>query len=283
MSKSRSRSPVLIIEKVSSAAEKIQTDKYFEKAPHTENLVSPIDAYWENIKDINKLLSLDLKKHSSLGLLVLLGYVSAVESYFRQLFRSIIFMDQGAKETCYSQPLNYGAALTQINSPELLPEALLEGCSFASQKTIISAIKNFLGLTGNPPNELTTSLNAFEQICQLRHCAAHRFGRLGSHNAIALGLDTHSDKIEAPLKLNSEDLDQIAAVCINVVKVSNNVLFDRLLLRTVKEQLIDWKWDFIEDRKSFQDYYKLFYSEKFSSKEDHSLKDVYRKFKANHD
>jgi hypothetical protein len=232
--------------------------------------------------ELNRLIGL-VEQHPSLSQLILLGYVSAVESYFRQLFCSIIFIDKGARTACYPQELSYGAALAQIENPKLLGEALLEKHSFISKKNVRTVMKDFLGFKSSLPNELATSLDAFGEVCQIRNCAVHRFGRLGSKNAIALGMDSHQDFIECPLSLMQTDLLTITAVCTNVVKVTNNTLFNFLLQRTVEEHFVDWQWDWRNDKKEFKKYYHLFYSEKFSTDEKFTLKSVYETFKSNYD
>lgn len=76
--------------------------------------------------------------------MILLGCVSAVESYIRKILRSIINMDSCSRKKCESQTLTYGAAISHQNKKEMLPEALLEGYSFANGKNIKDTIKAFL-------------------------------------------------------------------------------------------------------------------------------------------
>ena len=263
--------------------DRVNTNEFFDKSAGALMQNSPIDLFGKNIEGINDLLGMTAK-HAFLGQIMLLGYVSAVESYFRQVFRSIINCDVGARKSCMQKSLDYGAAYSYaIKSPDLLPEALLEKYTFIKKDVIVNVIDDFLGIKINLPDELTTSLNEFERICHLRHCAVHRFGRLGSMNAIFLGLEEHGDKIDLPIKLESKDLVQIAAICSNLVKIANNTLFDLLLFRSVNNKTIDWQWDLRKDRKHFKMYFDLFYSNKFSSKDEHDLKKLYDIFRNNHE
>lgn len=62
-------------------------------------------------------------------------------------------------------------------------------------------------------------------VCQLRHCIVHRFGFLGSNNAITLGLATHKNYLEKPLVISFSHLNEMVQVCENTVKLINNFLF----------------------------------------------------------
>lgn len=232
---------------------------------HTESNKSPIDSCFEKIINLNLIY---VKFTSIVGLsqgtidtqnnLILLGYISAVESYLREIIRKLIIIDKASRISSEVQQLNYGAAINYI--PDMLPEALLEKCSYASKDNIIESFKTFLGLKGNSPNELINTLNEFEKICHLRHCVVHRFGKLGSSNAIKFGLDKHSKCLEKPLKLDSNKLFTINQVCENTVLVINDYLFKKILQRTVDPEFQKWTWDLRKDKKEFSKYFELFIS-----------------------
>jgi len=217
-----------------------------------------IDLFIENLTEINKVTL--TSSETITGLLGLLGYVSAVEGYFRQIFREIILFDQYARKKCLSHDVSFGAALVvsqKAKAVDSLPEALLENVIFASKKNITEAIKHYLDIKGNLPDELETALKEFEKICQLRHCAVHRYGQFGSQNAIALGFDGHSKKIGFHICLELEDLENIATICLNLVKVVNNFLFNKLLERSAKDLEL-WKDDYVKDKKLFKKYCAIF-------------------------
>jgi hypothetical protein len=157
----------------------------------------------------------------------------------------------------------------------MLPEALLESISFTGKKRIVEAIRNFLGVKGNFPAEVEKVLDDFSRVCQLRHCIVHRFGKLGSNNAIELGLMKHRECLEKPLRLNDRNLQEIFLVCHNTVKIVNNFLFQTVLTRTLKEEDCRWTWDLRKDKAEFQKYFDV-----FSSKENSfTMKDVYEEFR----
>ncbi len=240
------------------------TTAYFDVA-YLETVESPIDKFFIKIRDLNLLntkidsvtmFTADLKKTQNN--LILLGYVSASESYFRELIRQLIVIDRRSRLASENQMLTFGAAIHY--SKELLPEALLENCSFASKKNIIDAFKDFLGLKGHTPQEVEKVLSEFEKICQLRHCIVHRFGKLGSNNAIKFGLESHLDCLEKPLVLNINQLYQVYQICENTILVINDHLYKRIMIRTLEPDISDWSWDLRKDKNKFEKYYSLFAS-----------------------
>ncbi|MFA6059188.1 MAG: hypothetical protein WC756_13370 [Taibaiella sp.] len=230
-----------------------------------ESLLSPIDTCFDKIADLNLIF---VRFSAIVGIpqniivtqnnLVLLGYISAVESYIREIIRKLIVLDGASRISSEEQQLNYGAAINY--NLEMLPEALLERSSFASKANIIEAFKVYLGLKGHTPPELTSTLEEFEKICHFRHCVVHRFGKLGSSNAIKFGLDNHSIYLEKPLSLDAAKLFVINQVCENTVLVINDYLFKRVLTRTVEVPYNLWKWDLRKDKKTFAKYFNLFHS-----------------------
>jgi hypothetical protein len=239
---------------VSSATETFFDINYIESSE------SPIDSFFLNTKDLNIIsatLSISPALTKKTYNLILLGQISAVESYIREVIRKLIINDEESKNTSSTAQLTYGAALNY--SKEILPEALMESYSFASKKNILDALKTFLNIKGHFPIELTDALVEFERICQLRHCIIHRFGKLGSNNALKLGLDAHAQCLEKPLSLDTSHLLETYIVSENLVLLINNFLFKSILQRTVQ---IDgfWTWDFRKDKKKFTTYYNIFKS-----------------------
>jgi len=261
----------------SSQVTEFETHDLFDEN-YNESDSSAIDTFFEKTQDLIKLLGIPEKPIlPNMANLIVLGYVSAVESYFREIIRKIIIIDKVAQESCENQSLTYGAAL--IHSQEMLPEALLENCSFASKKNIIDAMRTFVAIKGNIPNNIDEILEHFSKVCQLRHCIVHRFGRLGSKNMIGLGLSKHKDYLEKPLKLDFDKLNGIFLVCNSTVKVINNFLFQKIVARTVTNEVIEWRWNFVEDKNEFEKYYNIFASIKEPPESNTTLQDTYNEFK----
>lgn len=224
---------------------------------------SPIDEFLKNAVSLNKLWTTATGEiEEQLANLVLLGYVSAVESYMRSLIRSLIIIDPLVQKKCESLQVSYTAAIHHRKT--LLPEALLEETVFSGKDKIISSLTKYLDLS-KPTGSLGTLLDRYESICQMRHCCVHRFGKLGVKNAIALGLEGHKSLIEKPVALNKDDLSQIADSLFSLVKSINNQVFAHVLQRLVGEDksTFHWTWDYSKDKKMFMKYYNI-----FKSKED---------------
>ncbi|TFZ36204.1 hypothetical protein EWW49_12915 [Pseudomonas syringae] len=248
---------------------------------HSDNNLSPIDLFITNTKQLNKLVTSDYSP--VLGNLILLGYVSAAESYIRALIRKLIHCDEYISALVSEKSVSYAAALH--HKKEILPEALLEDFSLASPYNVFETLKELIGMKGNRPNPLILPSQEFKKVCELRHCCVHRFGKLGSKNAIRLGLAAHTKSLEKPILLLAEDVDKIAFIVDNFVRSINNYVFKFLLERSVKNRddsggvcyEAEWLWVYAKDKKRFSKYYKI-----FSSKEDvyksMTLRAAYEKF-----
>ncbi|WP_242137411.1 hypothetical protein [Sphingomonas sp. TREG-RG-20F-R18-01] len=227
---------------------------------------SPIDTFLEDTEALNKLFmsfgSSTLPK--PLGSLVLLGYTSAVESFLRAVIRRIVIADEIARKRSEPLSLSFGAAFHHERA--LMPEALLERFSFAGRRGIRDAFAEVLGIEIGG-SEMEAAMNEFARICEIRHCCVHRSGRLGSQNAMKLGLQEHSTVLERPFYPSVDDLQDIADLLRTFVKTVNNFLFAAIIDRTVHrggetvpELSWSWSWGWREDRKPFQRYYDVFAS-----------------------
>lgn len=268
-------------------ATKLDTAKWFETA-HVTIVESPIDEFRRNLAEINKLyLQAEQRKEyvPMLGSLVYLGMVSAAEGYFRSLLRRLIIQDTVCEANAATRMVTYGAAIH--HERDLLPESLLEGVSLASAKNVCNELRNLCGV--DVPDSLQQLFENFEAISQVRHCGIHRFGKLGSQQAIRLGIDQHKPLLEKPLALQVQQLQEIADALQALIHAVNSLCFSEILKRThtagptgrAKEKLYQevWQQDWEEDKRRFTLYYDIFAS---TSKPDQSapVKYVYDAFMA---
>ena len=245
---------------------------------YIENSASAIDKYIENCKEINKLWATSTEISPEFARLLLLGYVSAIESFIRTVLRSIINNDAKAQSDAHSYVVPYGAVL--YHHKKTIAEALLEGYSFASDKDIKKALEKFLDIS-NVSEPIKELLADFEKICQMRHCCVHRFGKLGTQNGIALGLESHSKALEKPLALNKDTLGNIASWLMSFAKALNNYMFRTLLDRSVSDKnpyRIEWQWTFAKDKAKFARIYLLFATTKDGIPSP-SAEELYNRFK----
>lgn len=252
----------------------LDTAEWFDRM-HANALQSPIDEFRANLVQINVLyLQADARNEYMpiLGSLVYLGMVSAAEGYFRSLLRRLILVDPACQHNASSRTVSYGAALH--HESDLLPEALLEGLSLASTKNVASELRTLcnisqMGKDGAVPPALAQLFQNFEAICQVRHCGIHRFGKLGSQQALRLGMDLHKPLLEKPLKLTVQHLQDIAEALEALVRAVNSYCFADMLKKThtagptgreKKLYQAAWQLDWAADQERFTLYYDVFAS-----------------------
>lgn len=220
---------------------------------HVESEESPIDQFLKRLRAINQLAPRPASFDPLQAQLVLLGAVAAVESYFRTLLRRLVTLDPVCQEGTEEQAVTYGAAM-HLSKP-MMPEAMLERVAFVSEKSLVNAIREFVCVEGNLPPDLIATIQDYERVCHLRHCAVHRFGKLGVKNAIFFGLKEHRPSLEKPLVLNYAALQNAIAIATGVVKTTNNFVFNEVLSRLPEST---WQGTFRKDKHTFSPYYDLF-------------------------
>jgi hypothetical protein len=251
----------------------LSAEKLFDQ-DYKESNASPIDEFLTRLSSINKLAPHPTSFDPFQGQLVLLGALAAVESYFRTLFRRLIAFDPICQTAVAERDVSYSAAIHL--PPEMLPESMLERISFTSIDNIKSAIRELIGIKGNLPSDLENSINDYVRVCHLRHCAVHRFGKLGVRNAIYLELSPGKFKslLEKPLKLDYAALQNAIAIATGLVKTLNNFLFNALLSRIPQTS---WTGIYRQDKALFIGYYNLF-ADRISTHQSAASNQVYKQF-----
>jgi hypothetical protein len=230
----------------------IKTDILFD-CTYSEPNCSSIDEFLKRLYEVNKLVPSPSDFNPLQAQLVLLGAVAAVESYFRSVFRKCIISDAYTSNCVVNKEISFGAAL---HVPKhMLPEAIMERFTFVSKKTVNDALRDIIGFKGNFPPDFEYALDQYVKVCHLRHCSVHRFGKLGTNNAIALGLGDHHKNIEKPLRLNYESIQRSIAVIINFAITVNNLIFNLLIYRLPPES---WSGVYKNDKKLFKKYFDIF-------------------------
>lgn len=184
--------------------------------------------------------------------LVFLGYMSAVESYFRCLTRQLIHVDEYTAEAVQDVKIAFGAA--KHAAPGLLPEVLMEDMTFITNDSIRDLLNKVIGVGVEGVSDL---IKEYDRICQLRHCIVHRFGRLGTRNAMKLGFGVHKSLLERKIKIPGAKLEDIAFNLLNFVKSINNHVYSGVMKRS-SSQSLDWQWNIDSDREAFGRYYSIF-------------------------
>ena len=198
---------------------KFDSSVYFEDSEVSE--ASPFEKFIENREVLTRILGSEdsSDEWKMKANLVTIGIVSSVESYFRSVIRRLLVIDEESRIASYKNKVSYGAVLFHV--PHLLPEALLEDCTFLKKNMIRENIKNFLGININFQKalDLDKALEEYEKVCHLRHCIAHRSGHLGSKNAIELGLDKFSPYLEKPISPTLDSVNNVFNICRRIIEI----------------------------------------------------------------
>lgn len=237
-------------------------------ASHPVN--SPVDRYLDNSNKLSKIYTNATEMPPELGAVLLLGYVSAVESYMRGIISGLVHVDEHTGNLAAPKQLSYFAASNHQSN--LLPEALFESVSFSSAFNVSASLKEFCGVSqmgsSTYPKELKPVFEKFSDICQLRHCCVHRFGHLGAGNAHKLKVD--GSLIEKPLVLTTAALDDISSILEKFVLSLNSYVYRDVLERSVtrsktittdeaeRQYRQEWAGDASQDETRFAKYYNLF-------------------------
>lgn len=224
-----------------------------------------------------------IRVRPELSALVVLGYMSAVESYFRAVLRHLILIDDHVHALVAPMSVSFGAA--RSHKSEQLPEALTEHVSFASDVKVTEILRTMLGIKGNLPSDVDAGLRNFQKICEIRHCCVHRFGKLGSKTAIALGLEDHREFLETPFAPTASDLQNIGLSLLTFVNTINNFIFKCIIERipdpgpqTDLQYRWSWNGTWESDGEKFEGYYRVF-SSSLAKPPSKSMQDMYSSLK----
>jgi hypothetical protein len=251
-----------------------------------QEVLSPIDKFIANTNAINKILvgaASGGDPTPELCSVVLLGYLSAVETYFRTLLSRLVHVDPISMRHMGQKPLLFSVAMSRPR--DTLAEALYED-SFASVKELKSSLGE-IGMSVNKlPEEIESALREYGKICHLRHCCVHRFGYLGTKNAADLGMAAHQHLIGGIFAASTDELTDIADALQQFVKTCNNHLFRFVIDRTIDDQhkpdpACEWKWSwsYSKDWRHFARFYNLF-ALKNGTPSSPPVREVYDHFKA---
>lgn len=219
--------------------------------------LSPIDDFISNTGSILTLgRDEELRLQPALGRVLLLGVVSASESYFRNLLARLIDVCPLTRAEASSQVLSLGSVyyygLTQLGF------GLMEGVSFAETAEVRSATKKLTGVDLTGSASLEVALSQYERICQLRHAAAHAHGKLGARNVQRLGLVHSPGRGSMLLSIDLPALHEAAQVCMNTVRAYNLFMFRKLVERWVGNGLLAGVWR--SDKLRYAPLFELFHS-----------------------
>lgn len=182
---------------------------------------SPIDAFYDGVSSVVTFGNANvLTAHEFLGPLLVVGLVSAVESYFRLIFGACIDICCTCQKHSVDQKISLGSAIWH---QEKIGRGALEHLSLADKKMIINQSEKFLGFKINKGSDTYAALTEFDKICELRHGIVHNSCNLPGTNAINLEVSVGAGPHR--IVVDYARLQEVALVCRSLVAAYNIELF----------------------------------------------------------
>jgi hypothetical protein len=187
--------------------------------------------------------------------LVLVGLISLVENYFREILAGIIIQCPKAKEKSASKPLNLATAWIGYGE---LEKGAFENTSFSDADTIRKNLAGLIGYTISNTSQVSSPLDEFNKLCELRHAIVHSAGLLAGKNAVQLQLPSSKNSVK--ISVGFSELQEAAEICTSLVCAVNLELYIHISKRWLNE------WPKIPAYKNkdfnilFKDLWALFFS-----------------------
>lgn len=225
-----------------------------------ENGTSPIDDFLEHVRSIVVLgVRETLDSNPALGRVLLLGVISATEHYFRSVLARMIYVCPFCRKTASDHQIAFGAF--DYYPQESMALGLMENSSFATEGELKKQCNRLLGLDISKDSSLNEALSNFEMLCHLRHAAVHARGGLNLRNARTLGVNgIPNGRLE--IRVNFAEFQKSVAICTNVARAFNRVMYRFVLERWIKNGKLSGEWS--DDKDAFSSLHQIFYSRKDS-------------------
>ncbi len=179
-----------------------------------------------------------LSAHPALGRLLVLGFVSAVDDYFRRVLAGVVHICPNARRRVADRTIPFGAFDYYDAADSAL--ALFEFQSFASVKDVRSATRFVVGSDLPEVGSLGEALNKYEWLCHIRHATTHAGGRLSSRSARALGSETPSSA--QSVTVDFDGVHTAAAITYSAVRAYNAWLYNAVLDDWIKRENLVGTW-----------------------------------------
>lgn len=217
---------------------------------------SAIDQFYETIAHVLTLGDpRDLVNSPTLGRLLLMGLVTATESYFREVLFGVIKICPLARESVADKLVALGAS--DYYGPDRMALALFENTSFAGRGEVEAKTSQIAGVKWSPQSSLGVALSNYEQVCHIRHAAIHAHGVLNRGNAKALGvLGRRGESLHVVIDL--AHLHYAARACSVLVKAYNLEVYQGILHRWLGQKILGGTWS--QDKLQFGELFDLFRS-----------------------
>lgn len=219
---------------------------------------SPIDRFYIGRDKILQACTPDFANdHPTVTPLLLVGLISLVENYYRDIISSLIKICPVSKEASAEKTINLASVWFGSNN---LEKGALENISFSDARNIQKNLKSIFNINiDRNSNQISAPLNEFTKLCELRHAIVHSSGELSGKNAVKLNLPNSQDPVQVITSYS--DIQESAAICTSLVCASNLELFQLM----AKRWLHSWPkmpgFDESNLNSTFNKMWKTFFSE----------------------
>ncbi|MBF0658938.1 hypothetical protein IPZ60_09330 [Psychrobacter sp. NG25] len=192
---------------------------------------SPIDSFYI---ERNKLLRAVTPEYAtvnpSIPSLVLVGLISLTENYFREVLAGVITICPKAKQGSASKTLNLATAWIGFGEME---KGAFENTSFSDPKVVKKNLLDLVGIKVTGVNQISTPLEEFGKLCELRHAIVHSAGLLAGKNAVNLELPSSRNSLK--IEVGYSELQEAAEVCTALICAVNLELFINIATKWLHE------------------------------------------------
>jgi hypothetical protein len=218
---------------------------------------SPIDSFY--IERNNMLRSITPSyavSNPSIPPLVLVGLISLTENYFREILAGIITICPKAKKKSATKSLNLATAWIGFGEME---KGAFENTSFSDSKTVKKNLNDLVEINVSSSNQISTPLDEFGKLCELRHAIVHSAGLLAGKNAVNLELPNSKHSVK--ITVGYSELQEAAEVCTALVCAVNLELFINIATKWLKEWPRTPAYQGQNLNSLFKEVWNLFFSE----------------------
>ncbi|AMN49545.1 hypothetical protein [Psychrobacter sp. P2G3] len=192
---------------------------------------SPIDSFYTERNNLLRAITPDYAiSNISIPPLVLVGLISLTENYFREVLAGVITICPKAKQKSATKSLNLATAWIGFGEME---KGAFENTSFSDPKTVKKNLNDLVGINISSSNQISTPLDEFGKLCELRHAIVHSAGLLAGKNAVNLELPNSRNSVK--IKVGYSELQEAAEVCTALVCAVNIELFINIATKWLKE------------------------------------------------
>lgn len=228
--------------------------RYVETSPVSN---SPIDSFYiERNSMLNAVTPSFANSNPTIPPLVLVGLISLTENYFREVLAGVISICPKAKQKSATKSLNLATAWIGFGEME---KGAFENTSFSDPKNVKKNLKDLVGIEVSTSNQISTPLDEFGKLCELRHAIVHSAGLLAGKNAVRLELPNSRNAVK--IKIGYSELQEAADVCTALVCAVNLELFINIATRWLREWPRTPAYQGQQLNSLFKEVWSLFFSE----------------------